>query len=261
MKQNILRKICIALMLLIFPNTSFARDFVVQFLEENYKQIHQEYSNSPEIYHSIQVNTDVAGPKLLILSGDNPAYRTWLRQYISSGKSFIVKIPDSETNLFIASKVFEIDVTAVHPFNNEKWEMPLGIEKVGFLKHNNSVLIVDANEKRSNLINIVIQHIGLSASVFSRPDQALLSFQQQPDKYELIILDHDMQGIAVEDFINTVTGIDRQIPIIIGAGYKNTSVAETFSKKFLTTTSVIVVPVVLKDLNNRIQQLLKQENA
>jgi len=81
----------------------YARDFIVEFMEENYKESQAAFSYSPLIYHSIQV-TSAAGPKLLVLTGNNYHYRSWIRQYISKNKKFIAKVPDNDNDLFISSK-------------------------------------------------------------------------------------------------------------------------------------------------------------
>ena len=106
--------LCFVLLLLQPP--CFARDFIVEFVEENYKETQSAFSYFPLIYHSIQVRCE-AGPKLLILTGDNYHYRKWLRQYIAEGKAFIAKVPNDQDDLFISSDVFKIDVTNIHPFN------------------------------------------------------------------------------------------------------------------------------------------------
>lgn len=95
---------------------SFAADFILEYVGENYKETTAESSYQPIIYHSIQVRTD-AGTKMLILTGDDRYHRRWLRQYIAQGKQFIAKVPDEQDDLFISSSAFEIDVTNVHPFN------------------------------------------------------------------------------------------------------------------------------------------------
>lgn len=91
-----------------------ARDFIVEFVSENYKEVRAPYSYSPIVYHSIQV-TSGAGSKLLVLTGDDFHYRSWLRQFIAQGKAFIVKVPDEQADLFVKSSVFDVDVRNLHP--------------------------------------------------------------------------------------------------------------------------------------------------
>jgi hypothetical protein len=93
-----------------------ARDFIVQFEEEYYKETSASFSYAPLIYHSIQVSSD-AGSKLLVLTGDDNYYRRWLRQFIAQGKSFIVNVPDEQADQFVRNHVFDIEVNAVHPLD------------------------------------------------------------------------------------------------------------------------------------------------
>lgn len=112
MKKTVI--LCIVFLLL--QTNCFARDYIVEFVEENYQETRSSFSYSPLIYHSIQVRSNV-GPKLLILKGNDFNYRKWLRHYIAEGKAFIAKIPFDQNDLFIKSSAFEIDVTNVHPLN------------------------------------------------------------------------------------------------------------------------------------------------
>ncbi|OGR25363.1 MAG: hypothetical protein A2277_04995 [Desulfobacterales bacterium RIFOXYA12_FULL_46_15] len=96
--------------------TCVAGDFVVELVEENYRETQGPVSYSPVVYHTLQVHSEV-GPKLLILIGNNSYYRKWLRQYIAKGNAFIVKVSDDQDNLFLKSDAFEIDEKKIHPFN------------------------------------------------------------------------------------------------------------------------------------------------
>ncbi|MFH2059375.1 MAG: hypothetical protein ABIJ59_10800 [Pseudomonadota bacterium] len=106
-------------MLLALP--CFARDYIVEFEDENYREEQKSFSYSPIIYHSIQVRSS-AGPKLLILTGDNYHYRKWLRHYIAQGKAFIVKVPEEQIDQFITASAFDIDITFLHPFDLEQYK-------------------------------------------------------------------------------------------------------------------------------------------
>ncbi len=108
--------ILIGLFLLFLQAPCMAGDFVVEYVKENYRETRLPASYDPVIYHSIQVTSD-AGPKLLILKGDDYHYRKWLRQYIAQGKQFIAQIPDDKDDLFISSRAFELDITDLHPVN------------------------------------------------------------------------------------------------------------------------------------------------
>lgn len=97
-----------------------AGDFIVEYVKENYRETRLPKSYNPLIYHSIQV-TSSAGPKLLILTGDDYNYRKWLRQYIAQGKQFVAQIPDDRDDLFISSYAFELDAKDLHPLNLKQY--------------------------------------------------------------------------------------------------------------------------------------------
>ncbi len=251
---------------LLVTATSQARDFIVEFEEENYRETEVAYSHTPMIYHSIQVTTD-AGPKLLILSGEDLAYRRWLRQYIAQDKSFMLKVPENENDLFISSKAFEIDVTLVHPFNGNKWapgeagkKKAKPITGVRMLHGDRHILILDTNTKRSRLITSVINRMGYTAMVSHNGEQALNIFKNQPEKFKLIIANHQMPGMAAEQFIDNLLKIDHQIPILIETGYNNQKTKKYYISKFSGAGTVMVTPVALDNLQNTIKQLVKTQS-
>ena len=142
-----MKKLILLLCMVFFLQTPCsARDFIVEFIEENYKETQSSFSYFPVIYHSLQVQSK-AGPKMLILKGDDYHYRRWLRQYIAQGKQFIAKVPDDQNDLFIKSSAFEIDVTLVHPFNLDMYHK--GEEKAGTsrLLQNSSDAHMDSSDQ------------------------------------------------------------------------------------------------------------------
>lgn len=246
---------------LIITTPCKARDFMVEFVEENYKETQVSYSKAPKIYHAIQVKSN-AGPKLLVLAGEYPDYRKWLRQYIAQNKSFIVKVPDSENDAFIGSKVYEIEVIRIHPFNGEKWSpdaeaVPAPTKGTRMLFSDRNIMIIDRNMKRSRLITSVVNRMGYTAMVFSDGEQALHLFKTQPEKFKMVITNHDFPGMKPEQFIDAILKIDHQIPILLETGYKNQKALERFISKFSGAGTVMVKPVVLDNLNNTIKELVK----
>ena len=246
-----------------------ARDFIVEFVEEHYKETQMDYSHSPMIYHSIQVTSD-AGPKLLILKGDDLEYRRWLRQYIAHDKSFMVQVPENENDLFIASKAFEINVNNVHPFSGEKWAPgALGKNKktagttrsARMLYGDRHIMVLDSNTKRSRLITSVINRMGYTAMVSRDGEQALDIFKNQPEKFKMIITNHVVPGMPAEQFITDLLKIDHQIPILVETGYNNQKAKEKFIARFSGAGTVTITPVVLDNLQNTIKELVKQPSS
>ena len=116
-----LKKSALAAVLLLTAVPLFARDFIVEFQAEHYKEEQVAFSYLPVIYHAIQVSS-AAGPKLLVLKGDDYHYRRWLRQYIARDKAFIVQVPDDQSDRFVTSHTFDIDVNNIHPLDLEAYK-------------------------------------------------------------------------------------------------------------------------------------------
>ncbi|MBA3011152.1 MAG: response regulator [Proteobacteria bacterium] len=254
MKKNIL---VYCLTFLLVSSTCLARDFMVEFVEENYKETTTAYSHDPTIYHSIQVNSQ-AGPKLLILTGENPEYRRWLRHYIAANKNLITRVPDTDNDRFISVKAYEIDVANIHPVNGLKWQPELPrFEEVSSIIGDQHILIIDANDKRRQLISSVIEEMGYTAMVSTDGTQALNTFRIQPEKFKMIITNHELPGMTAETFVDHILKIDQKIPILVETGYQNKAIKNKFIYKFSGAGSVVVKSVVLEDLHNTILKLVK----
>jgi len=257
MKMKKILLICF--LLVFFTSPGFSRDFIVEFMEENYRETQAQFSYDPLIYHSIQIVSDI-GPKVLILTGSNYNYRKWLRHYIALNKKFITKVPEDQIDKFISSKAYEIDVTALHPVNMEKWEK---IDKKdsdpNTIQGTDHILIVDPNEKRTNLIQIIAKKMGYPATIFKTGTKALESFKLQPDKFSMVIVHHTIQRMPLDDFINKTLKLSHTIPIIIDTGYNDQEMKNRFISKFSGSSSVHIKPVILKDLQKTIEKLINKD--
>ena len=251
--------IIICLFAVMFGTCCHAKDIIVEFVEENYKEIQTQFSYHPQIYHSIQVNSSM-GPKILILAGENYHYRTWLRHYIAEKKKFVAKISEDRVEEFISAKAYEMDVTSLHPFNGEKWTPDIERTPPKSLQGDNHILIVDPNEKRTRLIQIILDTMGFDTVVFKTGSPALDLFKSQPDKFKLIMVHHSIGGMSLGDFIEKVLNSDSNVPVMIDTGYKNKALKNEVAAKYSKFKSVHIQPVLLKDLQKNIS-LLSRKNA
>lgn len=254
-----MKKIVLICFLMFFVCTPVpARDFIVKFVEENYKEAQVQFSYDPLIYHSIQVNSDV-GPKILILTGSDYNYRKWLRSYISQNKEFITKVPEEEINNFIAAKAYKIDVTSLHPFNYSKWKDSESKEETkAEIKENNTIMIVDPDEDRTRLISTVAGKMGYPVSIFKDGNEALDVFKTYPEKFGLIIAHHAIEGMDMEQFVTKAVKINHDIPIAVDTGYADEEMKNRFLSKFSGAGSIHVKPVILRDLQKTLDSLLNK---
>ncbi len=235
-----------------------ARDFLVEFVEENYKETQAQFSYTPLIYHSIQINSK-AGPKLLILKGDDYTYRKWIRRYISQNKKFITKIPDDQSDEFISSKAFELDVSLIHPFNGNLWESDI-IKPTDqkTIEGTNNILILDKNKQRTGLVSTIIEKMDFNAAIMYSGQQIINTFKLQPDKFKLIMINHDEMEIPSDEIVQHLLKIDPLIPILINTGYRNTKMKNDLYSKFSGNRSVHIKPVILRNLEKTVYRLTKE---
>jgi hypothetical protein len=99
------------------PVLSIAKDYPVTFLKETYK-VQAPGAGAAKVYHTWAVES-AKGNRLLILTGDDTVKREWLREFIKTGKTFIIKVPSKETGQFETETVFNIDVTNIHPVDED----------------------------------------------------------------------------------------------------------------------------------------------
>ncbi len=234
----------------------YSRDYIGEFVLENYNETQAQFSYDPLIYQSIQVNTS-AGPKVLILEGDDYNYRKWLRQYIASNKQLIIRIDDDRNDEFISSKAFKMDIRSIHPVNSKKWsdEQIKGAQR-DVVSGTNHILIVDVHPKRGLLIKAVVEKMGFQARVFKRWEQAINTFRLQPEKFKMIIAHHESIGTQNNNFIDQVLKIDPEIPVMIDTGYQNSQLKKEISTRFSDKPSIFVKPVALRELSNTIKKLI-----
>ncbi|MCG8530038.1 MAG: hypothetical protein MI749_05170 [Desulfovibrionales bacterium] len=244
-----------ALMVLILSSGVEARDFIVKFVGENYREATENYAKTPIIYHSIQVATH-AGPKVLILTGDDRHYRIWLRQYIASTPNFVVKVPDTDTHSFISSKAYEVDVTRIHPFLSQVQGHLDEKEMSGgrIVAEDGHILIVDTDLKKGRLMSQVIRKMGFRPMVITDPKRALATFRIQPDRFAMIITSHG--GEKPYDFIEQVVTIDHLVPILFETGYRKKQILKESIGRFTGNDSVRIIPMALKNLQNNIKELV-----
>ncbi len=248
--------ICVLSVLWITPG--YSRDFIVEFIEENYKETQAQFSYDPLIYHSIQVNSS-AGPKVLILAGDDYNYRKWLRHYIAHNKKFITTVENDRVDEFITSTAYKTDVTSLHPFNGDKWgASQMKSSKKTQIQGYNNILIVDPNEKRTHLVTTVIKKMGYRGVVFSSANKALDVFKLQPDRFKMVIAYHSLNDMASEDFVDHVIKTDHTIPVIVDIGYKKQQVENQFKTRFSGFRSVHLKQVILRELPKTIKMLMKK---
>jgi len=252
------------LSLTCFTDRSFAFDYIADFIAENYNETADSgEAGAPKIYHTIQVDTEL-GSKILLLKGDDLSYRIWLRQYLVTAKKLIITIPNDQEGLFRVAKLFQIDVNMVHPISGSHWKE--GEPVIGEVpakppyKGKKHILIVEENFKKRSLIEMVVKNLGFPVILASNANDALNIFRQQPDKFNLVIADSGVyQGVSTTILVKNIIETSPDTPVILGTNYKEEKITAMLTDFFAGFSSVIIKPLVLRELPKTILQVLEKK--
>lgn len=252
----IIKMLFIVIFSVCCAGSAFPRDFVVEFVEENYKETQMSFSYKPLIYHSLQVDTG-AGPKVLVLTGDDYTYRTWLRHYIADNKQFLASVEEDRIDEFISNKVFEISLTSIHPFNLSKWE-PGNKNKneKTTVQGTANILIVDQNKKRVALMTSLLRKMNFKTIVFPSVSEAMNVFELQPEKFKMVMIRHGRDLAATQSFVSSVIRTNHTMPVVIDVAYQQDQVRAELASIFSKSASVLVKSLVLQELPKTVSQLM-----
>jgi len=114
-------KIFLFVLMLLIPRQGFAQDYLVELVEEHYKEQMIVGGGELKLYHSWQVKTQY-GDKLLVIVGDDNKYRDWLRHYTMNHKIFLIKIPEGGTDRFKYDMAVLVNVQQIHSVWEKNWE-------------------------------------------------------------------------------------------------------------------------------------------
>jgi hypothetical protein len=114
-------KIFLFVLMLSIPRQGFAQDYLVELIEEHYKEQMIVGGGELKLYHSWQVTTEY-GDKLLVIVGDDHKYRDWLRQYTMNHKIFLIKIPDGGADRFKYDMAVLVNVQQIHSVWEQNWK-------------------------------------------------------------------------------------------------------------------------------------------
>ncbi len=98
------------------------------------------------------------------------------------------------------------------PLGKDAEEIPLGTERV---------LFIDDEELLAEMGQDLLERLGYSVTVRQSSLDALSTFQNCPDDFDIIITDQTMPGMTGSDLARRILQIRPDIPIILCTGYSN----------------------------------------
>jgi two-component system cell cycle sensor histidine kinase/response regulator CckA len=94
----------------------------------------------------------------------------------------------------------------------EEGEIPFGTEKI---------LVVDDEESVRMVMQRCLEHLGYSVCVARDGIEALESYREKPDEYQLVILDMIMPQMAGDEVFRKLKELDASVGVLIASGYSS----------------------------------------
>ncbi len=124
-------------------------------------------------------------------------------------------------------------------------QIPVGRERI---------LFIDDEEILVEMGKEMLESIGYHVTVRKNSIEALETFQNQPDQFDLVITDQTMPGMTGADISKRMLQIRPDIPIILCTGY-STIISETTAKE-MGIREFVLKPVTKKDISVLIRKVL-----
>ena len=123
---------------------------------------------------------------------------------------------------------------------------------------NETILLIDDEPNIVKIGNVNLRRLGYTVTTQTNSMDALLLFQSDPDKYDLVITDMTMPKLTGDRLSEEIFKIRPGIPIIICSGYQNLFSMERIAK--LGVKAFLAKPIMKKELAETVRRVLDGEN-
>ncbi|MBD3167530.1 PAS domain S-box protein, partial [bacterium] len=157
----------------------------------------------------------------------------------------------SETGKGTTFHVFLPTVSGVSEAETEQVEeKPTGTE---------SVLVVDDEEPVSEVLALMLTHLGYQVETRNDSREALTFFEEHSNRFDLLITDYAMPGMVGTELARRVLEICPDLPIILVSGYGQGLTTERVES--VGIRDMLPKPVMTGDLARAVRRLLDKKDA
>ena len=121
-----------------------------------------------------------------------------------------------------------------------------------------SVMVVDDEPEIANLYSEFLQRSGFNSTSFIDPLLALEHYNQNPDRYSLILTDFCMPSLDGIRLANRIREFDAKIKILLITAFYFNDMLDTEEYKEAKLSGLIQKPTKLSVLKQRIVELLSK---
>jgi PAS domain S-box-containing protein len=116
------------------------------------------------------------------------------------------------------------------------------------------ILFVDDETLQVDLVTQMLKRLGYRVTAFTRSDEALAAFRENPDQFDLVITDMTMPNLTGDRLAREIMALRTEMPVILCTGYSE-QVGEEKAVS-LGIKGFAMKPLVMAELNALIRRVL-----
>lgn len=118
------------------------------------------------------------------------------------------------------------------------------------------ILLVEDEQLLARMWEGILGHLGYRVSTRSSGRDALETFRDSPDDFDLVITDQVMPGLTGTELVCNLRHLRPDIPVILMTGYCETVTPEVIEK--LDIQAFVLKPISTSDLAQTIRSALQE---
>ncbi|HSR11813.1 MAG TPA: response regulator [Thermodesulfobacteriota bacterium] len=122
-----------------------------------------------------------------------------------------------------------------------------------------SILVVDDDPMTLRAFDSALSRLGYSVTAFLESVEALKTFQEHPDRYDLLLTDQRMPGLEGDRLAEEVIHIRPGMPVILCTGFSNSISAGEAKAKGIR--GFLLKPFSLEDLADAVGRVLMENGS
>lgn len=116
------------------------------------------------------------------------------------------------------------------------------------------ILIVDDEESIINMEKMMLERLGYQVTAFADSREALKAFTTDSEKFDVVVTDLAMPGMAGDKLASQILKIRPTIPIILSSGFKEKVPRET--AEMIGIKAVLTKPLIQRELASTLRKVL-----
>lgn len=121
------------------------------------------------------------------------------------------------------------------------------------------ILLVDDEVSVTKMLRQVLERLGYQVTAHTSSTEALAAFEAEPEKYDLVLTDMTMPGMAGDELAQKIMAIRPSTPIIISTGYSRKLTSEVV--KTIGIRGVLIKPATKGNLAAVIRAVLDDSGS